>query len=78
MSDLGHKILKIVIGELIGAFVFIICLLVLGTLPNDEISSQLTKIVIILWAIYGIGTPIAIFAEIEDKIFKIFQGIKIR
>ena len=51
MEDIPQKIIKIVIGEVAGAFIFIIALLVVGSLPNDEISSTITKTLIGLWAV---------------------------
>ena len=76
MEDILQKIIKIVIGEAAGAFLLIIMLLIVGALPNDQISSQITKTIIGLWAIYGIGTPIVILAELEDAITEIFRRIK--
>jgi hypothetical protein len=76
MEDISHKIIKIVIGEVAGAFLFIIMLLVVGALPNDEISSQISKTIIGLWAVYGIGTPIVILAELEDAIAGVFRRIR--
>ena len=76
MTNIGEKILKIVFGEIAGAFIFIVALMTLGTLPNDQISLQLTSTIFVLWGIYGIGTPIVIFAELEKEILKIFGGLK--
>jgi|TARA_Y100000310_G_scaffold344439_1_gene457215 hypothetical protein len=73
MSDLAHKFLKFILAEVVGAIIFSIGLVVLANLPNDEISSQLTKGIITIWIIYGIGTPIAIFTEIEDQILRVFR-----
>jgi len=76
MNDFGEKILKIVLGEIIGAFVFIVGLMVIGALPNDEISSQLTNLVLICWGLYGVGTPLVVFLELEKEIFILFGGLK--
>jgi len=76
MEDISQKIIKIVIGEVAGAFLFIIMLLVVGALPNDEISSTISKTIIGLWAVYGIGTPIVILAELEDAIAGVFRRIR--
>ena len=77
MSDVLEKILKIVVGEIVGALLFIVILIVVGSLPIDEISSQITKTILICWGIYGIGTPIVIFTEIESEIFRIFKGVRL-
>lgn len=75
MSELLEKILKIFIGECLGAIIFIMCLLVANTLPNDEISKQVTTLIVFCWAIYGIGTPIVVFAELEKGINNIFRRL---
>ena len=76
MDDFGEKILKIVLGEVLGAIFFIVLLVVASILPHDEISSQIMKIIISLWAIYGIGTPIVILTELEDEIFGVLGRLK--
>lgn len=77
MSDVLDKILKVVVGEIVGALLFIVMLIVVGALPVDEVSSQITKTILVFWGIYGIGTPIVIFAEVEGEIFRIFRGVKL-
>ena len=67
MSDLPEKLLKIFIGEIIEAAIFIIFLLVAGALPNDEISKQINTLIISCWVLLGIGTPMVIFLEIEEE-----------
>ncbi|VVB77526.1 Uncharacterised protein [uncultured archaeon] len=76
MTDLFEKLIKIFIGEFVEAIIFIILLLVAGALPNDNISKQLITMIIVIWAILGIGTPFVIFLEMEKEIINILKVIK--
>ena len=76
MSNLTQKLLEIFIGEFVEAVIFIMLLIVAGTLPNDEISKQIITIIISCWVIFGIGTPIVIFLELEKEVLNIFKGLK--
>lgn len=76
MSDLSQKLLEIFIGEIVEAVIFIMLLIIAGALPNDKISKQIITIIISCWVIFGIGTPIVIFLELEKKVLNIFKRLK--
>jgi len=75
MEDVGTKILNIVISEIVEALFFIFCLIVVSMLPVDSIRQQISTLIIILWAVAGIGTPIVILLELEDQISPILKTL---
>ena len=76
MSDLFEKLIKIFVGEFVEAVIFMMLLVVANALPNDEISKQITSLIITCWVLFGISTPLVIFFEIEKVVFSIIKGLK--
>jgi hypothetical protein len=69
----AEKIVKFTLAEFFEAFLFIVALLIVGMLPEDNIRNTIQTMLIFSWAILGIGTPFIIFFELEKEIVKLFD-----
>jgi hypothetical protein len=78
MNNLVDKIIKSAISEIIESILFGICLFVAFMLPEDSIRQSIINLIIILWVVVGIGSPVVIFAELERKVSYLFKGFRNR
>jgi len=77
MSDLLEKFIKIIISEIVEGAFFIGCILIINSiLPSDGIRENMINLILFMWAIAGIGTPIVIFFELEKEVFTFLKVIK--
>ncbi len=77
MEDLGSKFLKTVIGEVVGALFFVILITIVAALKDamPEFPLSISQIVL-LWVLYGIGTPIVIFSDVMDFFQDIIRNLR--
>ena len=74
----GEKLFATIISEFVEAMFFVCILLILGAMPEYPGKESIIGVVVSIWAIMGIGTPLVIFLDMAEAIADAFKGVRIR
>ena len=75
--DVGQKILAVVIAEVSGALLFIFLIMFVANLKESMPSYPLdVSTIVLIWTLYGIGTPIAIFTPVLEMLKELIENIR--
>ena len=77
IESMSKKILAVIAVEVVYALIFMVLLFWVGVM-NDatQLSIFTPDMVLTIWAILGIGTPVAVFTPIIEALKKLIDNIK--
>jgi len=65
------KIAKIVLVEVVEAFIFIVLIMLFD---STQMLSNQTYVIYLIWGLMGVGTPFIIWLELEEELARLINN----